>query len=76
MTIKIVVGQQLFILAISTVKCRNGWPANKQPKWLFVWVLRWNEKAERIKAKVQYLAFASSFASCVGDAHISYFIEI
>jgi hypothetical protein len=39
-------------------------------------VLRWNEKAERIKAKVQYLAFASSFASCVGDAHISYFIEI
>jgi hypothetical protein len=29
MTIKIVVGQQLFILAISTVKCRNGWPANK-----------------------------------------------
>jgi hypothetical protein len=27
--IKIVVGQQLFILIISTVKGRNGWPANK-----------------------------------------------
>jgi hypothetical protein len=35
-------------------------------------VLRWNEKAERIKAKVQYLAFASSFASCVGDALITW----
>jgi hypothetical protein len=28
------------------------------------------EKAKRIKAKVQYLVFASSFASCVEDGLI------
>jgi hypothetical protein len=31
-------------------------------------VLRWNEKTERIKDKVQYIAFAFSFSSYVGDA--------